>query len=163
MKRPIAFSTAVAAIVVTTSVSAQSQVVAQHKVLTLEGAQRVVAAATASAKEFQTHGGIAVVDASGTLIACVLLDGSFPQASTVAIGKAHTAAVFGTDTNNFEKAINAGRTTLVAMPNFTPLQGGVVIKIDGEIVGAVGVSGTSSQQQDEAVAKAGAAALSSGR
>ena len=45
------------------------------------------------------------------------------------------------------------------MQNFTPLQGGVIITIGGEVVGAVGVSGTENQQQDEAVAKAGAAAL----
>jgi glc operon protein GlcG len=159
MKRSVLFVLALVATMTGSSVAALAQVVAQHNALTLEGAQVIIAAATAAANGFKTHGGIAVVDAGGNLIAAVLLDGSFPQASTVAIGKAHTAAVFRTDTANFEKAINGGRTTLVAMQNFTPLQGGVLITIGGEVVGAVGVSGTDSQQQDEAVAKAGAAAL----
>ena len=101
----------------------------------------------------------AVVDESGNLLAEASIDGTFPQAGMVAIGKAHTAAAFRKNTSGFETSINGGRTALVAMPNFTPLQGGVLIKVDGEIVGAVGVSGTASQQQDEEVANAGAAAL----
>ena len=159
MIRSIVFACALVATVAGSFVTARAQVVAPHNALTLEGAQVIIAAATAAAKGFKTHGGIAVVDAGGNLIAAVLLDGSFPQASTVAIGKAHTAAVFRNDTVNFEKAIDGGRTTLVAMQNFTPLQGGVLITTGGEVVGAVGVSGTDNQQQDEAVAKAGAAAL----
>jgi glc operon protein GlcG len=134
--------------------------VTQHSVLTLEGAQRVVDAAIAAAKADGSHGAIAVVDDGGNLIAESSIDGTFPQAAQVAIGKAHTAAVFRKDTGFFERAINSGRTTLVAMQNFTPLQGGVLIVIDGQVVGAVGVSGTASQQQDEDVAKAGAQALS---
>jgi glc operon protein GlcG len=125
----------------------------------LEGAQRVIAAAIAAAKADGSHGAIAVVDDGGNLVAVSSLDGTFPQAAQVAIGKAHTAAVFRKDTGFFEHAINTGRTTLVAMQNFTPLQGGVLILVNGEVVGAVGVSGTASQQQDEDVAKAGARAL----
>jgi glc operon protein GlcG len=132
----------------------------QHTVLTLDGAQRVISAAIAAAKADGSHGAIAVVDDGGNLIACASLDGTFPQAAQVAIGKAHTAAVFRKDTGFFEHAINSGRTTLVAMQNFTPLQGGVLIVVGGQVVGAVGVSGTASQQQDEDVAKAGAQALS---
>jgi glc operon protein GlcG len=94
-------------------------------------------------------------------IAVVSLDGTFPHAAQLAIGKAHTTAVSRKNTEDFEKAINAGRTTLVAMQNFTPLQGGVLITVGGDVVGAVGVSGTASQQQDEDVAKAGAQALGS--
>jgi glc operon protein GlcG len=138
---------------------ASAQEVATQKVLTLAGAQKVVAAAIASATALHTHGAIAVVDASGNLLAEASIDGTFPQAGLVAIGKAHTAAAFRKNTSGFEQAINGGRTALVAMPNFTPLQGGVLIVVDGDVVGAVGVSGTASQQQDEDVAKAGADAV----
>ena len=48
---------------------------------------------------------------------------------------------------------------MVALPDFTPLQGGVPLELDGRVVGAIGVSGASSQQRDEAVAKAGATSL----
>jgi glc operon protein GlcG len=139
---------------------ADDAVVAPHKMLTLAGAQRVLAAAIAAARGLNAHGGIAVVDADGTVISLALIDGTFPQASMVAIGKAHTAAVFRKDSNDFEKAINGGRIALGSMKDFTPLQGAVVIRLGGEIVGAIGVSGTASQQQDEDVAKAGAAAIS---
>jgi glc operon protein GlcG len=159
MKTPAFFSVALAAALATSGLRASAQVVVQHSVLTLEGAQRVIAAAIASAKADGSHGAIAVVDDGGNLVAVASLDGTFPQAAQVAIGKAHTAAVFRKDTGFFEHAINTGRTTLVAMQNFTPLQGGVLILVNGEVVGAVGVSGTASQQQDEDVAKAGARAL----
>jgi glc operon protein GlcG len=137
-----------------------AQDVATHKVLTLAGAQRVIAAALASANGVHAHGAIAVVDDSGNLIAEVTIDGTFPQAALVALGKAHTAAAFRKNTSAFETAVNGGRTALVAMPNFTPLQGGVLITDGSDVVGAIGVSGTASQQQDEDVAKAGAAVLS---
>jgi glc operon protein GlcG len=144
------------AILAASMLQANAQEVATHKSLTLAGAQKVVAAALASANALHTHGAIAVVDESGNLLAEATIDGTFPQAGLVAIGKAHTAAAFRKNTSGFEQSINSGRTALVAMPNFTPLQGGVVIVVDGEVVGAIGVSGTASQQQDEDVAKAGA-------
>jgi glc operon protein GlcG len=161
MKRFMLTAAAVLATVASPALGARADDSTQHRVITLEGAQRVIDAAVAEAKRDASHGAIAVVDDGGNLIAVVSLDGTFPQAAQVAIGKAHTAAVFRKNTGDFEKAINAGRTTLVAMQNFTPLQGGVLISVGGEVVGAVGVSGTASQQQDEDVAKAGAQALGS--
>ncbi len=55
--------------------------------------------------------------------------------------------------------MNNGRTTMVALPDFTPLQGGVPIVVDGEVVGGIGVSGAASAPQDEEIALAGVAAL----
>ncbi|HMD03259.1 MAG TPA: heme-binding protein [Candidatus Baltobacteraceae bacterium] len=159
MKHPLRSSIALAAWVFASTVSASADVVTVRKEITLDGAQRVIAAALAAEKAAGSHGAVAVVDAGGNVIAVASADGTFPQAAEVAIGKAHTAAVFRKDTSFFENSINSGRTTLVAMRNFTPLQGGVLIRVGGEVVGAVGVSGTASQQQDEEVAKAGAAAL----
>jgi len=140
-------------------VAAAQTAVATHKTLTLDGALQVIDRALATAKSVCTHGAIAVVDEGGNLIAVESLDGTFPQAAQVAIGKAHTAAAFRKNTNDFEQSINGGRTALVGMANFTPLQGGVLIMVEGEVVGAIGVSGTATQQQDEDVAKAGAAAV----
>ena len=128
--------------------------------LTLEGAKRVAAAAEAYAKANGATPSIAVVDAAGTLLHFVRLDGSFPAATTVSIGKAKTAATFRKPTKEFEDIINRGRFTMTTLPEFTPLQGGVPILSGGMVVGAIGVSGAKSAAQDEEVAKAGGAAVS---
>jgi uncharacterized protein GlcG (DUF336 family) len=142
-----------------TAIVAQAQFV-NKKALTLVGAKTVIAAAIAAAKQKQAPGGaIAVVDDGGTLVALERLDNTFGAAANVSIGKARTAAIFKHPTKFFEDAIKNGRTSLVAMPDFTPLQGGVLIEVDGQIIGAIGVSGTASAQQDEDIAIAGANAI----
>lgn len=134
--------------------------VANRKALTLNGAKIVIAAAVTAAKQKNAPGGaIAVVDEGGHLIALERLDNTFDAAASVSIGKARTAAVFKHPTKFFEDAIKNGRTSLVAMPDFTPLQGGVLIEVEGQIIGAIGVSGAASAQQDEEIAIAGAMAL----
>ena len=133
--------------------------VAEQKVLTLEGARKVIAAAEAYARQNNAPGGvIAVVDDGGTLIALERLDGTFSAGSSISIGKARTAVMFKKPTKVFEELINKGRTTMVALNDFTPLQGGIPIVVDGQIVGGVGVSGAASAQQDEELAIAGAGA-----
>jgi len=67
--------------------------------------------------------------------------------------------LFKKPTRVFEDLVNGGRTTMVTLPDFTPLQGGVPITSGGQVVGAVGVSGASSAQQDEDIANAAAAAF----
>src|SRR5258705_11681341 len=86
------------------------------------------------------------------------LDGTFAAGATISIGKARTAVLFKRPTKVFEDIIKNGRTAMVALPDnlFTPLQGGIPITIDGQIVGGVGVSGASSAAQDEELAIAGA-------
>ncbi|OLP19954.1 hypothetical protein BST81_02945 [Leptolyngbya sp. 'hensonii'] len=131
-----------------------------RKALTLEGARVIIAAAVAEARRKNAPGGaIAVVDEGGNLIALERLDNTFGAAANVSIGKARTAARFKHPTKFFEDAIKNGRISLVAMPDFTPLQGGVLIEVEGQIIGAVGVSGAASAQQDEEIAIAGANAL----
>ena len=73
--------------------------------------------------------------------------------------KARTAATFRMPTRNLEDAVKNGRVSLVAVSEMTPLAGGVPIVIDGQIVGAVGVSGAANAQQDEELAKFAAAAI----
>lgn len=133
--------------------------VAEHKGLTLEGARNVIAAAAAYARTKAGTGVIAVVDEGGNLMALERLDGTFAAGANISIGKARTAALFKKPTRAFEELINKGRTAMTTVNDFTPLIGGIPILVDGQIVGAVGVSGAASAQEDEEVALAGAAAV----
>jgi len=137
--------------------------VSPQPTLTLEGAKRVVAAAIAYARSHDAPGAaVAVVDAGGHTICLERLDGTFAASADVSIGKARTAANFGRSTRGMEDAINKNRPALAAVAAvtaFTPLQGGVPITLGKEVIGAIGVSGAASAQQDEEIATAGAAAL----
>jgi uncharacterized protein GlcG (DUF336 family)/mannose-6-phosphate isomerase-like protein (cupin superfamily) len=147
-----------ALIVLSVALVASAQVV-EKKALTIEGAKKVIAGAVACAKKNNAPGGvIAVVDEGGNLMALERLDGTFAAGANISIGKARTAVLFKRPTKAFEDIIKNGRTAMVALPDayFTPLQGGVPITIDGQIVGGVGVSGAASAQQDEELAIAGA-------
>lgn len=126
--------------------------------LTLDGARNALAAATAYARTRAGTGVIAVVDEGGNLMALERLDGTFAAGATISIGKARTAALFRKPTRVFEELINKGRTAMAAV-DFTPLIGGVPIVVNGDVVGAIGVSGAASAQEDEEVALAGAAAV----
>ncbi|HKZ81556.1 MAG TPA: heme-binding protein [Pyrinomonadaceae bacterium] len=155
------FAAAVTLVTVSSLAGAQ---VAERKSLTIEGARKVIAAAEAYAKKNNAPGGvIAVVDEGGNLMALERIDGTFAAGANISIGKARTAVLFKRPTKAFEDIIKNGRTAMVALPDayFTPLQGGVPLTIDGQIVGGVGVSGAASAQQDEELAIAGANAFSS--
>src|SRR3989442_9375479 len=131
------------------------------KTLTLQGAERVIAAAKAEAQRLHAPGGvIAVVDDGGNLMALERLDGTFAMGATISIGKARTAVLFKKPTRFFEELINKGRTAMTAVDGFTPLIGGIPIIVGGEVVGGIGVSGAASASQDEELALAGAAAFS---
>jgi glc operon protein GlcG len=128
--------------------------------LSLEGAKKVIAAAVAEAKNKSAPGAaIAVVDDGGNVIAVERLDNTFAAGANISISKARTAALFKRPTKTFEEIINKGRTAMTTLQDFTPLQGGIPIIVDGQVIGAVGVSGAASAQQDEDLAIAGANAL----
>jgi glc operon protein GlcG len=147
------------AVIALLTVSAAAQIT-DKKSLTLEGARIVIAGAKQHAAANKAPGGvIAVVDDGGNLVALERLDGTFSAGANISIGKAKTAVMFKRPTKVFEEIIKNGRTAMVALPDFTPLQGGVPISIDGQIVGGVGVSGAASAVQDEELAIAGVAAL----
>jgi glc operon protein GlcG len=134
----------------------------ERRSITLEGARTVISAAKDFARRNNAPGGvIAVVDEGGNLVALERLDGTFTAGANISIGKAKTAVMFKRPTRVFEDIIKNGRTAMVALPDFTPLQGGVPIMVDGQLVGGVGVSGAMSAMQDEELAIAGAEALSS--
>lgn len=130
-----------------------------HRSLTLADARQVVDTITAAARAHHVGAAVAVVDAGGNLLLLERLDGTFAAGAMVSMGKARTAALFQKPTRVFEELINKGRTAMAALPDFTPLQGGVPIEVDGRIVGAVGVSGAASAQQDEEFALLGAKAV----
>lgn len=132
----------------------------EKRSITLDGARLVIEGAKAYAKTNNAPGGvIAVVDDGGNLVALERLDGTFTAGANISVGKAKTAVMFKRPTKFFEDVIKNGRTSMVALPDFTPLQGGVPIMVDGQIIGGVGVSGAMSAAQDEELAIAGAAAL----
>lgn len=151
--------TAIAALILLSVAAVANAQTVNKKALTLDGAKKVIAGAVAYAKKNNAPGGvIAVVDEGGNLMALERLDGTFAAGANISIGKARTAVLFKRPTKVFEEIIKNGRTAMVALPDalFTPLQGGIPIVIDGQIVGGVGVSGAASAQQDEELAIAGA-------
>ena len=161
MRRTFIQSVLAAALFMAAAAGATAQVV-QKGSITRDGARRAITAAVEFAREKQAPGGvIAIVDDGGNLVALERIDGTFAAGASISIGKARTAALFKKPTKAFEDTINGGRTAMAALPDsfFTPLQGGVPIIVDGQIVGAIGVSGAASKEQDEELANAGAAAL----
>jgi glc operon protein GlcG len=135
---------------------AQSTV--SRKMLTLEGAKSVAAAAAAEAVKGKEGASIAVVDDGGNLIYLERLQPTFPMGTTISIEKARTAALFQRPSKILEDAIVGGRTPLLNVWS-APLNGGEPIVVDGQVVGAVGVSGASSAARDAVIAIAGAAAV----
>jgi glc operon protein GlcG len=125
--------------------------------MTLELAKSVIDAATAEARKRDTTGSFAVVDEGGHLVCLDRITGTFAASANIAIGKARTAALFRKPTRLFEDLIKAGRTSMVALPEFTPLQGGVPIVFEGAVIGAIGVSGAASAAEDEELALIAAA------
>jgi uncharacterized protein GlcG (DUF336 family) len=148
-------SLAVALLVGALTASAQ---LADKKALTLEGAKKIATAAEAEAKKNNWRVVIAVVDDGGHLVYLERIDETQSGSVDIAIGKARTASAFKRPTKALEDVVAGGRNALLAVPGMLPLQGGLPILVDGKVIGAVGVSGVTSAQ-DEQVAKAGIDAL----
>ena len=128
-------------------------------VLTLEEANRMIAAAFAEADKNEWKVTVAVVDDGGHLLAMRRMDGCAPIASYIAPQTARSAALGRRDTAEFEAMINGGRTAFLSAPEVSGLlEGGVPLKVEGQVVAAIGVSGVK-PDQDAQVAKAGIAIL----
>ena len=119
---------------------------AAKKVLSLNAAMKIAAAAQAEATRRGSTVVIAVVDDGGHLIVLHRLDDTQVASVEVGIGKARTAAIFRRPSKEFEDQIRSGRVAALALPGATPLQGGVPITVDGKVVGAIGVSGNTPQE-----------------
>jgi len=129
-----------------------------RKALTLEAAMKIAAAAEAEAAKNNWNVSVAIVDEGGHLVLLHKRDNTQYGSIDVSIQKAQTAAGFKRATKVFEDAIAGGRTAILGIEQVLPLEGGVPLIFNGQIVGAIGVSGVTSQQ-DGVVAKAGADAL----
>ena len=132
----------------------------QKSVLTLDDANTILDAGQAEAEKQGWNVAVAVVDDGGHLLALRRLDGCAAMFSAVANEKARGAAMAGKETQAFEDMINGGRAAFLSVPGISAtMTGGVPIMVDGQVAGAVGVSGVK-PDQDAQVAKAGAAAIS---
>jgi glc operon protein GlcG len=127
-------------------------------VLDQAGAQTVLQAAKESAQQRNAPSAIAVVDPAGDLLAFQRMDGVRPASADLAIEKARTAARLRRPTAEIEDNINNGRTAFVTA-DIMALRGGMPIRVNGEVVGAVGVAGMS-KETDTGIAATAAAALS---
>ena len=146
------------AAVLTLGAGHASAQVSQKPVLTLAAAKKMVAAAEAEAHKRKSTVVIAVVDDGGHLLLLQRLDDTQVASVEVGIAKARTAAIFRRPSKDFEDQIRDGRVAAVALPGATPLQGGLPIVSGGQVIGAIGVSGNT-PQEDEDIARAGAAAF----
>ena len=147
LKNFIAFATLAMA---ASTVSAQ---VLDRKTLSLEAAQKIIAGAVAEAKANNWLVNIAIVDDGGNLLSFQRMDGALVGSVDVSIGKARTSALFRRPTRVLEEAAKT-RPAIVTLPNGVLLQGGLPVVVNGQTVGAIGVSGVTSQQ-DEQIAEAG--------
>ncbi|MDD2136943.1 heme-binding protein [Pseudomonas kurunegalensis] len=119
---------------------------------------RVLAAARQEALAQHWNVTIVVVDDGGHPLALERMDGCAPASAYIAVEKARTSALGRKETRDYEEMVNGGRTAFVTAPLLTSLEGGVPLRVEGQVVGAIGVSGVKSEQ-DAQVAKVGAAAL----
>jgi glc operon protein GlcG len=142
-------------VVIISAVAARGELPVK-RVLTLEVAKKIAAAAEAEAKKRGATVVIVVVDDGGHVLLLERLDDTQVASVEVGIGKARTAAIFRRPSKVFEDQVRDGRIAALALPGATPLQGGIPITFEGKVIGAIGVSGNT-PQEDEDIAKAGAA------
>src|SRR5208283_5410859 len=130
-----------------------------RRIVSSDAALRAVEAAVAEGRER----GAAVVDIGGDLVACLRADGAFSASVTITRDKAYTAAVFGVSTDDLSNALKDNPVLhhgIAIRPGVALFGGGLPIVEDGAVIGAIGVSG-GSEDDDRACAKAGASALAS--
>ncbi|RFU47696.1 heme-binding protein [Paraburkholderia sp. DHOC27] len=128
-------------------------------VLSVAETTQILAAARAEAEKNAWPVTIAVVDDGGHLLSLLRLDGCAPIGAYIATEKARTSALGRRESKQYEDMINGGRTAFLSAPVLSgTLEGGVPVIVDGQVIGAVGVSGVKADQ-DAQIAKAGAAAL----
>jgi len=120
--------------------------------------RQILDAARAEAHANQWAVTIAIVDDGGHPLVLERLDGCAPASAYIATEKARTAALGRRESKNYEDMVNGGRTAFLSAPLLTSLEGAVPLLFDGQVIGAVGVSGVKADQ-DAQVAKAGANSL----
>lgn len=141
-----------------TTASAQQMAAPYGVPIPLDQAREIVARARQAAAERHFSMAFAVVEPGGQLVAFEKMDGTQYGSEIVAQEKAKSAARFKRPTKAFSDSVAAGRTAVLSLPGAIPIEGGVPIVIQGRIVGAIGVSGGTSEQDGEIAAAALAAA-----
>ena len=127
-------------------------------VLSQTEVQQILKAARSEAQNNQWAVSIAIVDDGGHPLALERLDECAPISAYIATEKARTSALGRRESKGYEDMVNGGRHAFLSAPLLTSLEGGVPIIVDGQVIGAIGVSGVTSVQ-DAQVAKAGAYSL----
>ena len=126
--------------------------------LTLEDCEKISAAAFAEARKNNWIVAVAILDDGGHLLHFARMDGATPANAAIAVEKGRTAALSRRTSGNWEQRIKDGRTSMLKMPGILPVQGGVPVMAEGHCIGAVGVSGVQSHE-DEQIAVAGIRAV----
>ncbi|MEG0002054.1 MAG: heme-binding protein [Comamonas sp.] len=127
--------------------------------LELADVKAIAAAAEAEALKNKWAVSIAIVDDGGHLLWLQRLDGAGAISAQIAPAKANTSALGRRDSKIYEDIVNGGRTAFLSAPGLSGLlEGGVAIVKDGQVIGAVGVSGVKSHE-DAQIARAGIAAI----
>lgn len=135
-----------------------SEQLASKQVLTLSVAKKIAAAAEAEARTNSWNVVTVIVDDGGDLLYLQRMDGTQLASIEIAVAKALSAVKYKRPTKVFEDALVGGRQAILSLPGAMPVDGGLPLMHDGEIVGAIGVSGVQADQ-DGMIAKAGADAL----
>src|SRR5215831_13924393 len=131
--------------------------VRMKRALSTAGAEAVTAAAKAEAMRYGHRVVIVVVDAWGHVLHLTRTEGAQAASGQVAIDKARTAAIFVRPSREIEEQVSAGRLGALALHGAAALTGGIPLRADGEVIGAIGTSGET-PDQDESVSLAGARA-----
>jgi uncharacterized protein GlcG (DUF336 family) len=131
---------------------------ATKKVLTLDAAKQIAAAAHEEARKNHWTMAISIVDDGAHLLYLERMDGTQIASATVAQDKAATAVRFKRPTKALEEVVAGGRFVVMKLAGATPIEGGLPIVVEGEVIGGIGVSGATSPQ-DGQVAAAGLAVL----
>ena len=135
-----------------------------RRIISSAAALKAVEAAVAKGRERGVAVVAAVVDIAGDLVACLRADGAFSASVTIARDKAYTAAVFGVSTDDLSNALKDNPTVhtgIALRPGVVLFGGGRPLVEDGAVIGAIGVSG-GSEDDDRVCAKAGATAVLGG-
>ena len=126
--------------------------------LTLEDCLKIYAAAEAEARKNSWIVAIAILDDGGHLLHFARMDGATPANAGIAVEKGRTAAISRRSSGKWQDIVKSGRAEMIKMPGILPVQGGMPITVDKFCIGAVGVSGVQSHE-DEIIAQAGIDAL----
>jgi len=146
---------AVLALAASVTLSAQ---LAEKKALTLAAAKKIAAAAEAEARKNNWNVVIVILDEGGHLLYLQRMDGVQIASIDIALKKAQSAVLFKRPSKAFEDQLVGGRTAVLKLPGAMPFEGGLPITAGDQVIGSIGVSGATAQQ-DGQIAKAGLAAL----